>query len=146
MPLRRSVDAAEKAVLAANEAFYDAFRNRDMAAMQSVWSARTLVVCVHPGTDSVEGIDKVMTSWSSILRHPKAPRVTCSRSRVQVLGTTAVVTCLEGIASESPRLVATNVFVLEEGQWRLAHHHAAPLSLEAPRAAARHRAPPRVLN
>ncbi len=47
---------------------------------------------------------------------------------VHVLGTSAFVTCLEGTVGESARLVATNVFMLEEGHWRLVHHQAGPLS------------------
>ncbi len=37
------------AVLFANEAFYRAFVDRDLATMEQVWSRRDSVVCIHPG-------------------------------------------------------------------------------------------------
>jgi hypothetical protein len=38
------------------------------------------------------------------------------------------VTCYEGNAHQPAHLAATNVFVLEDGQWRMVHHHAGPLA------------------
>lgn len=121
----------EAEVEATNEAFYKAFRERNASAMTALWARNVPVACVHPGMKAIEGHASVMASWRGILGHPQAPVMECTRARVHLLGTTAFVTCLEGTVGEPPRLVATNIFTLEEGRWRIVHHHAGPLSPEA---------------
>ena len=37
------------AVLFTNEAFYRAFADRDLAAMDGLWSRHGSVTCIHPG-------------------------------------------------------------------------------------------------
>lgn len=123
--------ALEAEVRAANEAFYLAFRERDVDAMERLWAADSPVACMHPGMGVVEGRDAVLASWRGILRHPGAPSLSCSRVTVHLLGTSAFVTCLEGQKGKRARLIATNVFVREHGHWRLVHHHAAPLAPSA---------------
>jgi ketosteroid isomerase-like protein len=111
------------AVLFANDAFYTAFAARDMTALQSVWSRRDAVSCVHPGWGPLAGREAVMESWEGILtgRHP--PEITCHDARAFVLGDAAYVICFERIGDTT--LVATNVFVREDGAWRMVHHQAA---------------------
>ena len=48
------------AVLFANEAFYRAFADREMAAMADVWAAEAPVSCIHPGWGLLEGLDEVL--------------------------------------------------------------------------------------
>ena len=50
----------EDEVLAANAAFYAAFANSDVKAMDSVWARRAPVACVHPGWEALVGRDRVM--------------------------------------------------------------------------------------
>ena len=66
----------------------------------------------------------VMRSWLAML--DQAPEIACSRAEVSVVRGVAFVTCLEHIGQAT--LMATNVFIWEEGEWRLVHHHAGPLS------------------
>jgi len=120
----------EQEVAAANAAFYRAFRDRNLAAMAALWSQRAKIACVHPGMGVVIGRDEVMATWRGILAHPESPRLDCSQVEVHLLGTSAFVTCMEGPHGEVARLVATNVFVLEDGRWRMVHHQAGPLSPE----------------
>src|ERR1051326_4588679 len=49
--------------LAANEAFYRAFNQKDTAAMSVVWSESVEVGCVHPGWNVLTGREPVMESW-----------------------------------------------------------------------------------
>jgi ketosteroid isomerase-like protein len=126
------MDAVERAVLSANEAFYEAFRGRSVVGMQRLWAQRAPVACMHPGMPVIVGRDEVLRSWQGILGHPQAPILQCSNARAHVLGTSAFVTCLEASENDPPRLIATNVFVLEDGHWRIVHHHAAPISPATP--------------
>ncbi|MGD9762088.1 MAG: nuclear transport factor 2 family protein [Candidatus Binatia bacterium] len=115
------MDDAER-VLAANAAFYAAFAGRDADAMDALWAARAPVACIHPGWHILRGRDPVMASWLAILSGPASPAIRCANAVAHVLGDSAFVTCTEHIPGAL--LVATNVFVREDGEWRMAHHQA----------------------
>ena len=115
----------EEAVLAANAAFYRAFLDRDVDAMEALWARTTRVACVHPGWQVLSGRDAVMASWRGIL-NGVPPAIRCTEAIACVTGSSAFVVCTESI--DSAELVATNVFVREEGAWKLAHHHAGPVA------------------
>lgn len=123
--------AAESEVLASNEAFYEAFNDRDMSAMERLWAERAPVVCLHPGSAALHGRSQVIRSWESILASDGAPRVSIEGSRVVMLGETAMVLCYERVTDPETGsgavLAATNVFVREAGEWRLVHHHASAI-------------------
>ena len=123
----------EQAGLAANAAFYDAFARRDLEAMDTLWARRSAIACIHPGWPALFGRETVMESWRAITAGAESPRITCSRARAFVSGDFAFVVCVEHL--EGGQLVATNVFVREKAEWKLAHHHAGPAPLEAPDAA-----------
>lgn len=108
-------------IVAANEAFYAAFRTQDALAMDALWARRAPVACIHPGWGALVGRDRVMASWLAIMA-AGAPQVHCHAPRVQQLGDVAFVVCDELI--EGTRLIATNILVREDDAWRFVHHHA----------------------
>lgn len=110
------------AILAANEAFYAAFRAGDHAAMDALWSARRDVACVHPGSEPLHSRADTLDSWREIL--DGSTPIQCIHPRVHQLGDAAFVICGEQMPGGV--LVATNVFVREGGDWRMVHHHAGP--------------------
>jgi len=116
----------ETDVLAANEAFYDAFARRDAEAMDLLWAKTMPVACVHPGWAVLRGRTKVMASWRGILENPSAPNIRFAQPAAHVLGETAFVVCYEVLPRA--RLVATNYFAREDGVWRMVHHQASPLA------------------
>ncbi len=132
----------EAEILAANQAFYDAFSHHDVEAMEAVWSTRTDLACVHPGWDAIHGRREVLSSWRAILSSPEAPPVECSGAVARILGDLAYVVCSELLPGAE--LCATNVFVREGGAWKLIHHHAGPVASRMEEA--RTRSSPRVLN
>ena len=113
---------------AAHDAFYRAFRDRDVEAMEALWAKRFPVSCIHPGWDVVSGREDVLESWRRILANPSSPPVVPTRVRVQLQDEMAVVTCHEGLEGRAPQLVATNVFVREDGEWKMVCHHAGPFA------------------
>ncbi|MDP6691717.1 MAG: nuclear transport factor 2 family protein [Alphaproteobacteria bacterium] len=118
------------AVLFANEAFYRAFADRDMAAMAEVWAEHAPLSCIHPGWGLLEGRDDVLQSWEAILGNPGSPAVGCLAAKVHMQGDMAYVLCYEEI--EDNYLIATNIFVHEGRRWRLVHHQAGPTAEEPP--------------
>jgi ketosteroid isomerase-like protein len=118
--------SAEIEVLDANEAFYRAFRARDVDAIEATWALRAPVACVHPGWDALDGREEVLASFRAILTSGASPEIHCTQAQARLLGEVAYVTCHELVAGA--RLVATNLFVREEGRWRLCHHQASQLA------------------
>lgn len=116
---------AEQDALLANEAFYRALGAADMGAMERVWARIAPVTCLHPGWTLLSGREAVLESWRTILANPNQPRIVGGGASVTVFGEAAVVLCRE-VVSGSP-LYATNVFVREEGAWRLTHHQSGPV-------------------
>jgi ketosteroid isomerase-like protein len=107
-------------LLRANREFYRAFAAGDFVAMDRVWAEHRELLCVHPGWAVVRGRDRVMASWRGILRRPMS--ISARDAVAELLGEVGIVTCTEVLAEGE--LVATNVFVREQGHWRLIHHHA----------------------
>lgn len=122
--------AGREALLFANEAFYRAFADRDMDAMDQVWAESEPVTCIHPGWGLVEGRDRVMQTWLAILANSQSPNISCRGARAFVRGETGHVVCFEEI--EGSFLIATNQFVWEGGRWRMTHHQAGPTSETPP--------------
>jgi ketosteroid isomerase-like protein len=110
------------AVLAANLQFYHAFTARDLAAMDALWARQAPVACLHPGWTALTDRDAIMESWEGILSNRDAPRIACFDEQVFLYGDVALVLCEEEL--EGGALAASNLFVREDNEWRIAHHHA----------------------
>uniref|UniRef100_A0A7S4IF26 SnoaL-like domain-containing protein n=2 Tax=Odontella aurita TaxID=265563 RepID=A0A7S4IF26_9STRA len=121
--------AAEFGVRRAQVNFYEAFSNGDVSAMESVWSDKGLVRCVHPGMSALEGKDEVMKSWAQIFSQGELFNIEPSRVHVEVCGMSAIVSCIE----ETPnggKLEALNIYRREGGAWRMTLHMASPVILQ----------------
>lgn len=118
------------AVLAANLEFYRAFGARDLVAMEELWARRSPVGCVHPGWPALSDRDEIIESWRGILSNPESPRIACYDERVLLYGETALVLCEEEL--DGGTLIASNLFVREDGTWRIAHHQASQLAARRP--------------
>jgi ketosteroid isomerase-like protein len=120
--------ATEMAVLDANATFYRAFTDGDYSAMAALWALRAPVACLHPGARALFGRSPVLDSWKQILGGTSRFELRCEKPVVYVSGDAAIVTCYEAAVDQPAHLVATNVFVFEDGRWRMVHHHAGPIS------------------
>lgn len=124
-PARFDPARERQAVLFANEIFYRAFTDRDLAAMDRIWAQSPSVACLHPGWPILTGRDAVMESWRGILSGP-APASAPVDPDVVFAGETALVVCLESLDNGKGWCAATNVFVREDGEWRMVLHQAGP--------------------
>ncbi|HVU02971.1 MAG TPA: nuclear transport factor 2 family protein [Polyangiaceae bacterium] len=120
--------ALESAVLEANARFYSAFSAGDFPAMSELWARHAPVTCLHPGAPLLVGRPLVLASFREILSERPAFRLRCDSPVVSLHGEVAVVLCYEGGEGAPAHLAATNVFVLENGEFRMTHHQAGPLS------------------
>ena len=110
----------EEAVLRTNRKFYAAFAAGDVMAMDALWSADAMIACIHPGWSPLLGRDDVMASWQALLRTP--PPIRLGPATAFVYDGAAFVLCVELIGDTV--LSATNIFVRQDGVWRMVHHQA----------------------
>lgn len=120
-------------------AFYQAFSDCDLAAMEAVWADED-PSCIHPGGALLRGRDEVLDSWAAIFADAVAPRI-----RVHVIsrvseGGLAVHLVREQIShgEHTSHVLATNVFRRFDEGWRMiAHHGSVPPPKRDPAAAPR---------
>ncbi len=129
----------ERTLIEANRAFYEAFRGRDLSRLDKLWASEHEVAVIHPGWAAVHGRGEVLESWRRIIEGPSPPDIRCSAERPFLMGDAGFVICRELLGGGE--LIATNVFVREDGEWRLVHHQAGPVP---PAAAAEEPGPPTV--
>ena len=122
------------AVRAANRAFYRAFESLELAQMDAVWAQAGQVTCAHPGWSLADGWPSVRESWATIFRNTGDIRFDVSDEKIDVRGDLAWVVCVERIVSGGGggAVLATNVFRLEAGRWRMVHHHGSQFVPAAP--------------
>jgi hypothetical protein len=127
------IDSAEEAVRFANRRFYAAFESLDLAQMEAVWSHDDSVECVQPGWDLLFGWDEVRERWARVFANTSRVRVALSGVRVRVEGSAGWVACTARVTTafadgfDEAVVQATNIFVLREGEWLVAAHHASVL-------------------
>lgn len=112
-------------VLRANHEFYSAFRSGDYARMDQLWAYKHDVSVLHPNWEGIEGREAVMASWFDVMVVAEPPMVTVSDECVILNGRRAIVLCTECFGST--RIIASNLFVLEDDDWRMTHHQATHL-------------------
>ncbi len=123
----------ERAVLAANAAFYHALEKRDLGQMGAAWWHDDWVQCLHPSWPLVRGWEEVLQSWAEIFRSVSQLNVSVTRPLVRVLGEAAWVSCIEQVTTAlegdfaSVRVEATNIFARRRGHWKMVHRHTTPL-------------------
>ncbi len=120
----------EQLALFANTAFYQAFSDRDAAAMRAVWSSQQQIACLHPGWPALIGHEEVLGSWDRILSNPDSPTASCYGARALRYDTCVLVVCYERVGGMVG--IATNSFAMEGESMKLVHHQGAPCSTPPP--------------
>ncbi|VAW78522.1 hypothetical protein MNBD_GAMMA15-588 [hydrothermal vent metagenome] len=115
----------------AEQAFYDAFANADLGEMMAVWAERDFIECIHPMCDRAQGFEAVEESWREIFDGGLRVQFKLSRIHRTQDALIAVHVHYEHLSTADdendwPPVIATNVFQLVEGSWRIVHHHASP--------------------
>lgn len=125
-PLMAEFDDDEReAVLATNRAFYRAFNERDIDAMELLWAPSGATICLHPGQAPLFERSEIMASWQAILSHAQSPRVRCSDEWVFGRNGLAMVVCREVLAEA--QMMATNSFIKLSDRWHILGHHSGPV-------------------
>ena len=123
----------EELAIEVNKKFYEAFNARDLDAMKSVWGSRENVICVHPGWDPLNGFEPIMESWQGIFKNSGNMDIQVSDVTVTASEDLAWVSCVEKLYTIATngvlasKVFSTNLFQLNEGNWKMIMHHASPM-------------------
>lgn len=115
----------------AEQAFYEAFANADLAAMMAVWAERDFIECIHPMSDRAQGYEAVEESWREIFEGGLRVQFKLSSAHRTQDALIAIHVLYEHLSAPGddnhwPPVIATNAFQLVDGSWRMIHHHASP--------------------
>jgi len=124
----------------AEQAFYEAFETFDLKAMMTVWADREFVECIHPMSDRAQGRSQVEASWRQIFDgglRIRMQRTNIHRTQDALLAVHVLYEHLSitGETAHHPPIIATNIYQLIEGSWRMVLHHASPSPEDAIEAA-----------
>ena len=118
-------------VKAINDAFYEAFSQRDMAKMGQVWSHEPYIRNINPnGKEILSGWEAVSAHWLSVFERFNPITITMENADIRlgpqvawVVGQETFQATMEGDKQMTLKVLATNVFEKVNGQWLLVHHH-----------------------
>ena len=116
---------------ACEAAFYAAFEAADLEAMMALWSSRSPLLCIHPAGPALTSREDVARSWRLIFRGGGGIRFAvdahCTLESADLVMRSVQENIHQGPGfRELSVVLATNVYVLEDGEWRMCVHHASP--------------------
>ena len=123
----------KKVVLAANQAFYDAFSHRDIKSMSLLWWQGSTSLCIHPGGRVIMGWEQIRASWESIFKNTDSVEIDIEIIKVEIDQALAYVVVGETVLQSSrgrklkAQSIATNLFQNMAQKWYLVHHHGSPI-------------------
>jgi hypothetical protein len=116
---------------AAEEAFYQTFRELDSTGMQEVWVNSPEAYCIHPSGQLFRGWESIVSSWADIFHDAVKPNIHYMRINRSQHAKLAIHLVVERIGSTNAmsrtgaEVFATNVYQLTPQGWRMFGHHAA---------------------
>ncbi|MGK7952448.1 MAG: nuclear transport factor 2 family protein [Xenococcaceae cyanobacterium] len=123
----------KETVLAANQAFYHAFSNRDLKSMRLLWWQGATSLCIHPGGRVLKGWESIETSWESIFKNTDSLEIDIEVIKVEIDRSLAYVVVGETVLQSSrgrslkAQSIATNLFQKMAQKWYLVNHHGSPI-------------------
>jgi ketosteroid isomerase-like protein len=118
------------AVMAAHQAFYDAFEARSLRDMEAVWAHDDSVVCTHPGWRSLVGWEDVRASWAALLGNDQHLQFIVTDAVPTVVGEVAWVRASENLLANGElhgSIATLNLFTRRDGRWLMVAHHGSPV-------------------
>lgn len=129
-----AAEPGSEALLAANTAFYDAMRDQSHARMMDLWLPSSDDVSVaHPLHGLVVGGAEVASAWAGMFALGKVLSLDVEVVRTEVGRNVGWLLCrqrvqgMRGRETVGGERVATNIFHVYKGEWKMAHHSAAPV-------------------
>ncbi len=123
----------KEAVLETNQAFYQAFSQRNLQKMSQVWWQGSTSLCVHPGGKVFIGWDEIRPTWESIFRNTDFLEIDLEIIKIEIDQAVAYVVVGETVLQSSQgkkfkgQSIGTNIFHKMAQKWYLVSHHGSPI-------------------
>ena len=115
--------------LQVEEAFYKAFRYRNINLMKQVWNNTNEVICIHPGSSRIYSFDLIIASWEQIFSAGESALVEMSEP-VYKLDNNISIHYIKEIITVDKKIIgsvyATNIYYNSDDGWKMIAHHASP--------------------
>jgi SnoaL-like domain len=132
-----SPSTPEQEVIDALIYFYEAIQAADLAVMENIWLPGSDAISVaHPFHGLAVGRDEVFSTWRTMFALGKVVDVDVEIVRVEVSPNMAWCVAIQHLTTSRAnetiggRRIATNIFQMWKGQWKMVYHGAAPVFLE----------------
>lgn len=123
----------KETVLVANQAFYDAFSQRNIGDMNRLWWQGSSSLCIHPGGRVIMGWEEIQASWEAIFRNTDSLEIDLEIIKAEIDRALAYVVVRETVLQSSrgrslkAQSIATNIFQKMAQKWYLVYHHGSPI-------------------
>ncbi len=123
----------KEAVLETNQAFYQAFSQRNLQKMNQVWWQGSTSLCIHPGGRVFIGWEEIRDTWSSIFRNTDFLEIDLEIIKIEIDQALAYLVVGETVLQSSRgkkfkgQSIGTNIFQKMAGKWYLVSHHGSPI-------------------
>ncbi|WP_416840919.1 YybH family protein [Haloferax sp. DFSO52] len=127
-----AIKQTDEGVRAASDKFYNALTQMasgDAAPMLELWPHRDDVTTMHPIGGREVGWDEVQGPWQGVADMADGGEVTPTDQHFRVYGDVAIELVTEkasmslGGETVDGEYRATNVYLREDGEWHIIHHH-----------------------
>ncbi len=111
------------------ESFYQAFRNRNVELMRTVWDKTDEVICIHPGSPRIYSFDLIIASWEQIFSAQQGAMIDISDPVYKLQDAVSIHYVKEVLSVNSKPVAsvyATNIYQQTDDGWKMIAHHASP--------------------
>lgn len=116
----------------AEDAFYDAFEERDLDKLMTVWSESDEIICIQPMQTQVQGRTAVRQSWENVFSANMKFDIEILHQHWLESSDLAIHIVHEQLIYNEdrkqmpPPLIATNVYRKDPRGWHMVLHHVSP--------------------
>ena len=120
--------------LQVEESFYQAFRNRSIELMKTVWDKTDEVICIHPGSPRIYSFDLIIASWEQIFSAQEGAMIDITDPVYKLKDDVSIHYVKEVLSVNSKPVAsvyATNIYQQTDDGWKMIAHHASPAFTES---------------
>ncbi len=113
--------------LQVEEAFYQAFQNRNIELMKDVWDKTDEVICIHPSANRIYSYELIVASWEQIFSSQEGVSIVISEPVYKINPDTAIHYVKEELYvgdNSVACMLATNIYQQTDNGWKMIAHHA----------------------
>ncbi len=116
----------------ADETFFEALETLDVEEIMDCWAVEGPVSLLFPGVEDAVGRQMVEAAWEMVALHTSElktmleAQVVMRRGELGYSFLSGRILSTHGDEALTVEVYVTNIYKLEEGEWKMVHHHTTP--------------------